>query len=357
MDTLTHALSGALFARAITPAKLRPSDPPIWQRMTLCAVAAAFPDSDIVVNFFSSYYYLLHHRGATHSILLLPLWALFLAGLAALCFRRPEGWRTYAGISALGIAAHIVGDLITSYGTIIFAPLSNERFAWGTTFIIDLWFTGIILAGLIGGWIWKVSRAPAVAASVLLIAYVGAQAVWRSQAIEFGEQYARAQGINAAQVTVQPGAVLPLNWMVMVEKNGDYRYAFVNLKRADIATDPGPEGGFIARLDASFNPLSDAIWNRASLLGASTEDAPLVREAWMSPEMDFFRWFAQYPALLRVERDNPDNNLAAECVWFHDLRFTRPGNTFNPFRFGLCREKGREWTRYRANGDTGRERF
>ena len=352
MDTLTHALSGALFARAIAPAKIKREDPPIWQRMTLCAVAAAFPDSDVVVSFFSSYSYLLHHRGATHSVLLLPLWAMLLAGMAVLCFRRQEAWRTYAGIAFLGIAAHIVGDLITSYGTMIFAPLSDARFALGTTFIIDLWFSGIILAGLAAGWYWRGSRRPAVIASLLLLSYVGLQAAWRGQAIDFGRQYAQTMQIEDARVSVQPSAVSPLNWMVMVEKNGDYRYAFVNLQRREIAADPGADGGFFAKLSAPFNPLSAAIWNRASRTGAPNEDASLVGEAWMSTELSFFRWFAQYPSLLRVEHGNP-----FECVWFQDLRFTRPGISFNPFRFGVCRVRGGEWTRYRMSGDSDRDIF
>ena len=352
MDTLTHALSGALLARATAPAAPRPEDPPLWQRVSLCTLAAALPDSDVVISVFSSFAYLLHHRGVTHSFLVMPLWALLLGGLAALCFRRRGAWRTYAGVAALGIVAHILGDLITSYGTLVFAPISNERFAWGTTFIIDLWFSGIILAGLAASLYWRASRRPALIACLALVSYVGLQAVWRSQAIEFGEKYAREKGIAGALVSVQPGTVSPLNWMVMVEKNGDYRYAFVNLKRQEIATDPGPEGGFFARLDAPFNPLSAPIWIKASLLGSLPEEASLAREAWMSREMEFFRWFAQYPSLLRVEPGNPH-----ECVWFQDLRFVRPGTSFNPFRFGLCREPGGDWQRYRLSGESARERF
>ena len=327
-------------------------EPPLWQRVSLCAAAAAFPDSDVLVSAFSSFAYLLHHRGVTHSFLMMPLWALLLAGLAALCFRRQSAWRTYAGVAALGVVAHILGDLITNYGTMIYAPFSDERIAWGTTFIIDLWFSGIILAGLAASLYWKGSRRPAVISALALFSYVGLQAVWRSQAIDFGEQYARDKGISDARVTAQPGAVSPLNWMVMVQKNGDYRYAFVNLKRQEIAVDPGPEGGFLAQLDAPFNPLSAPIWFNASLLSSHPEDAGLVREAWNSREMAFFRWFAQYPSLLRVERGNPQ-----ECVWFQDLRFVRPGTSFNPFRFGLCRAPGGNWQRYRMSGDSAREQF
>ena len=352
MDTLTHALSGALLARAAAPAMSRPGDPPLWQRVSLCTVAAAFPDSDVVIGLHSSFAYLLHHRGVTHSLLMMPLWALLLAGIAALCFRSQSAWRTYAGVAALGIVAHILGDLITNYGTMIYAPFSDLRIAWGTTFIIDLWFSGIILAGLAASLYWRGSPRPAIIACLALFSYVGLQAVWRSQAIDFGERYAREKGISEARVTAQPGAVSPLNWMVMVEESGDYRYAFVNLKRQEIATDPGPEGGFFAKLDAPFNPLWAPIWNRASLLGSVPEDAALARAAWMSREMDFFRWFAQYPSLLRVERGN-----STECVWFQDLRFVRPGSSFNPFRFGLCRAPGGDWQRYRLSGEAERERF
>jgi inner membrane protein len=352
LDTLTHALSGALLARAIAPATRQPEAPPNWQRITLCAVAAAFPDSDIIVNLFSPYHYLIHHRGATHSLLLWPLWALLLAGLAAWAFRRPNAWRTYAGVAALGILAHIAGDLITSYGTMIWTPFSDARVAWGTTFIIDLWFSGIILAGLFASIAWKQSRVPAVMACIALLGYLGLQAHWRAQAIDVGEQHAREAGISGATVTVQPGPVLPTNWMVVVEKEGHYQHAYVNLTRREILAEPGPEGAFIARLNAPFNPRDLAIWHKSALYGMGSDDEPFAREAWARPEFQFFHWFAQYPVLLRVERE-----AGSRCAWFQDQRFVREGSAFNPFRFGMCQDAKGTWTRHRMVGDKGREAF
>ena len=352
MDTLTHALSGALLGRATAPTVARPEDPPHWQRISLCAVAAAFPDSDFFVSFFSPFAYLLHHRGATHSLLLMPLWAVLLAFLAAWCFRQPRAWRAYVGVSALGIVAHIAGDLITNYGTMILAPFSDRRFAWGTTFIIDLRFSGIIIAGLLASLLWKRSRLPAIVASLVLVSYVCLQAVWQSQAVEFGERYAREKALPHVKVTAQPGAVSPLNWMVVVENQGSYRYAFVNLMRKEIIDDPGPDGGFFARLDAPYHPPGAAIWHKAALLGSVPEDAGLAREVWMNREMGFFRWFAQYPSLISVERDKD-----SECAWFQDLRFVRPGTQINPFRFGLCRNGQGAWQRLRLGSDGERLTF
>jgi inner membrane protein len=168
MDTLTHALSGALLARA-TAADGLPR-PLLWRRVAAGFVAAAAPDIDFVFAFAGPVEYLLAHRGVTHSVLLLPLWAFALAWLLAALLRHRGGWRALYGVAALGLAAHVAGDVITSFGTMVFAPLSDRRAALGTTFIIDLWFTGLIVAGLLGSLMLRRSRVPAAAACALLSA-------------------------------------------------------------------------------------------------------------------------------------------------------------------------------------------
>ena len=49
MDTLTHALSGALLGRATAPVN-DPNAIPLSRRVALGALAAAFPDIDVVVS-------------------------------------------------------------------------------------------------------------------------------------------------------------------------------------------------------------------------------------------------------------------------------------------------------------------
>src|SRR3990170_7446171 len=175
MDTLTHALSGALLARASASKDAPPRSIP--RRVAAGFFAAAAPDLDFVLAFVSPLVYLEQHRGPTHSVLLLPLWALVLSWILAKLLREPRGWRALYGISALALGAHIAGDLITSFGTLIFAPVSDARYAWGTTFIIDLWFTAIILAGLLASLGWRRPRIPAGAAGLVLVSYVGFQAL------------------------------------------------------------------------------------------------------------------------------------------------------------------------------------
>jgi inner membrane protein len=277
--------------------------------------------------------YLLTHRGVTHSLILLPAWALLYSWILAKVLREPDrggkaGWRALYGITALALAAHIAGDLITSFGTIILAPLSDWRAAIGTTFIIDLWFSGIIVAGLVFSLGFRKSRWPAVAASVALAGYVGLQYLQKQQALEFGAEYAKSLALRDAQVSVQPRPVSPFNWTVFVSDEEAHRFAHVNLvRKAPRRYQSGD--GFIARLNAPYLPLEQAVWVTRQRYG-ETESA-MIRDAWNSEALAFFRWFAALPAFDGMSE-------GSTCVWFTDLRFVTPGREGMPFRYRVCRE-------------------
>src|SRR5688572_28152551 len=108
MDTLTHALSGALLGRATSPQTQTAETLPVNRRMLIGFLAAASPDLDFVAAYLGQITYLNHHRGITHSLILLPLWSFLLAHLCAVAWRRDRSWRAYFGIIAIGIAAHIL---------------------------------------------------------------------------------------------------------------------------------------------------------------------------------------------------------------------------------------------------------
>jgi inner membrane protein len=351
MDTLTHALSGALLARATAPAP-SPGTLPLRRRVALGALAAAFPDSDVVTSLFSPLAYLYQHRGVTHSLLMLVVWAFLLAWLCSKLWpeknNEDRGWRAYFGVIALGIGIHIAGDWITSFGTMVFAPLSDFRAALSTTFIIDLWFSGIIIAGLLASWLWRHSRHarwPAVVGMVVLCGYVAFQYTLQQRAIAFGEQYAARAGLTGARVSALPRPVSPFNWMVMVEDGERYHYSLVSLSRREVPPPPAADAGFIARLGAPYLPLDRAAWVAAEKLGTA-QHAALAREVLAHPQFAFFRWFAAYPSFYRIDTGNP-----SICVWFQDLRFFTPGRATWPFRYGLCREQGGEWRPYELLGE------
>jgi inner membrane protein len=322
MDTLTHALSGALLARATAGKKVAPRSIP--RRIAAGFLACAAPDLDFVISFFGPIAYVAGHRGATHSLILLPLWALALSWVLAKLLREPGGWKAFYGITAMALGAHVAGDLITSYGTMLLAPFSDWRAGIGTTFIIDLWFSGIIVAGLLVSAFLFRTRIPAIAAFGVLVAYVGFQYVQREKALEFASRYAW----SGAKVDAHPRPVSPFNWTVFISDARRHEYAHINLVR-DEPRPYRPGDGFIARIDSPYMPLDKALW--VTRLRYGHHEIGASRDAWESQSLAFFRHFAAQPALDGVTENG-------KCVWFVDLRFLTPGREQMPFQFGACRE-------------------
>jgi len=268
---------------------------------------------------------------------LAPLWALALSWVLAKILREPvgkdgtAGWRALYGVTAMAIGLHIAGDLITSYGTVVLAPLSDWRAGIGTTFIIDLWFSGIIIAGLAFSIIFRSRKTPAIAALAVLVGYVGFQYLQRERALEFAQQYALRSGLAHARVTAQPRPVSPFNWTVYVSDEQAHRFAHINLVRIEPRR-YAPGDGFIARIDSPYLPLDQAIWVTRRRYGEV--DERFIEEAWRSEPLAFFRWFAELPAF-------DGESAGSKCAWFVDLRFDTPGRPFTPFRYGACREAPR----------------
>lgn len=356
MDTLTHALSGALLARVlVAPAHARATLPQRWfgpplsaaQAVMVGAAAATFPDIDFVLTWVSELAYLRGHRGVTHSLLLLPAWSVLLGFIFARLFRRTELWKRASWIAAAGIGSHIAGDWITQFGTMLLAPLSDARFGLGSTFIIDLVLSGIIVAGLLGSLLRPSSRVPAVVALALLPVWIGVSLVGRGEALRFAREFAQREGIAALTIDAAPRPASPFNWTAVIFDGQQYRYAHINTRRS-VPLVAGPDDNFIRRFSAPYQPLDRAQWQTAMTVPAGPDEA-LARTAWSRPEFEFFRWFALFPAFERIDR-----GADGECVWFKDLRFLTPGRTEIPFRYGMCRQTDGAWRPFRLEGEADR---
>ncbi len=351
MDTLTHALSGALAARATEPKQTRPDQLPRRTRLWVGFWAAAFPDSDFILNFIDPLTYLTTHRGITHSVVMLPLWALGLAWACVFVTRRKYSWRAFVGVTALGIGAHIAGDVITAFGTMILAPFSDWRAQIPTTFIIDPWFTAILVAGLAGGVVWRATRAPAVIGLAVLAAYVGFQGMLYLRAVDLGEVYVRTQRLEDTSVEAIPQPFSPFHWMIVIVQKDQYRLAYVSLLRERAPETPPPDAFWLRRVAASYRPAADAAWMRVPRYGDNPMEAALAEQVWHAQSFARYRRFALFPAVYRVDRQGQKT-----CVWFNDLRFALIGRDM-PFRYGACRPgAGEVWKVYRLlNDDNGRE--
>src|SRR2546423_3773126 len=164
MDTITHGIAGALIGKALFRGQDMFSRRPLsrgriitWSLM----LGAIFPDSDVVRDIFSRNDLLVitWHRSITHSLVCLPIFALALAGLTHALVRwrkwdSPSFW-PLTGIYAVGILSHILLDLVTSFGTMIWSPLNWSRPAWDLIFIVDFTFTAILLVPQLLAWVHR----------------------------------------------------------------------------------------------------------------------------------------------------------------------------------------------------------
>jgi len=136
MDTITHGIAGALIGKALCSGDEMFSPAPMGRaRITTWALmlGAVFPDSDTLRDMLSKNELLMitWHRSITHSLLLLPVWALLLAGLTRWAAQRLKweapSYAALTGIYAIGIFSHILLDLVTTFGTMVWSPLAWSR--------------------------------------------------------------------------------------------------------------------------------------------------------------------------------------------------------------------------------------
>lgn len=164
MDTITHGIAGALLGKAA----FRGDDMLARRAMSrgriitwALMIGAIFPDCDVFRDIFSKddLLILTWHRSITHSLLCMPFFALALAGLTRWLARRcnweAPSFAVLTGIYAIGILSHILLDLATSFGTMIWSPWKWSRPAWDILFIIDFTFSAILLVPQFLAWVYS----------------------------------------------------------------------------------------------------------------------------------------------------------------------------------------------------------
>jgi membrane-bound metal-dependent hydrolase YbcI (DUF457 family) len=155
MDPVTHGITGALLGKGYF------SDRNGRVAILAATLGAVFPDIDTVADAISRdpLAIIKYHRGITHSFVELPFFAAILAWLTRWAARRLKIDTPSFGVLTLiygvGIASHILLDGMTSFGTRMLTPISQQRVAWDLLFIIDLAFTSIVLLPQIIAWIYS----------------------------------------------------------------------------------------------------------------------------------------------------------------------------------------------------------
>ncbi|HZG74039.1 MAG TPA: metal-dependent hydrolase [Chondromyces sp.] len=146
MDTITHTLFGAgLYGVA----DKRQMDKKTKLALLSSAIAASqIPDIDVISQLWDTNgMYQMWHRGITHSLFLVPVWAAFISFLTFAIWRIP--FFRFFKLNLLAVFIHDTSDAFNAWGTGYLEPFSNIRLTFGTIPIIDFVIWLCFLSGFL----------------------------------------------------------------------------------------------------------------------------------------------------------------------------------------------------------------
>jgi inner membrane protein len=233
MDNLTHTLTGLALARA----GLNRFSP---QATLLLILAANIPDIDIVTLGGGQLSYLEHHRGYTHSLLLLPVMAALSVAITAAICRHKLPWVTAWALAAAGVASHLLLDWTNSYGVRLLLPFSARWYFLDLNSLTDFVILGVLILAavwplfgrLVGSEIGErrrrfAGRGVAIFALAFFASYDGARAILHARA--GGQLEARLyDGVPPVRAAALPEALNPFLWRGIVETANSYLLLPVN---------------------------------------------------------------------------------------------------------------------------------
>jgi membrane-bound metal-dependent hydrolase YbcI (DUF457 family) len=145
MEPVTHALTSLALSRAGLNKLSRAATP-------ILLVSGLAADVDWVTRFGTAATFLSGHRTATHSIVgTAALAAVIAVGAWLLGKKYPKfavSIFVALGIAAIGASAHLLLDLLNSYGVKPLWPFSAKWYAWDVADSIDSWILFLLIAGL-----------------------------------------------------------------------------------------------------------------------------------------------------------------------------------------------------------------
>lgn len=295
MDSLTHLFVGGAIAAAIAP--------PQHRRAALLAGAAlnSLPDLDVLPLLLSDdpVVRMTWHRGATHSLLVLPFvaWALW-TWFKQRGGRVAEAPRRWFWVFMVTLLAHPLLDAFTVYGTQLLWPLPLPPAMWSSLFIIDPALTLPLLLACVVAWFARerplAQRALSCGLAVA-VAYLGWSLLAKTMIEREAQRSLAMIGLEDAPRFSVPMPFNTLLWRVVaITPDG-----FVEGERS-LASDRGPMQFRAYRSDVpalqavrGFPAVARLLWFNHHFVKAETRDGELVlSDLRMGAEPDYSFRFA-----------------------------------------------------------------
>lgn len=318
MDPLTHVTAGVICSQLVT-------SPSRWWAALAGALFAVLPDIDYFFIFWDRLAFIRYHRGFTHSLVALPLFAL--AG--ALVGRLLGGPRWFKPLFMLGLmvlASHLLLDLATSYGTQILSPFSRRRFTLDWVFIIDPYLTALLLVGALSALAFHL-WGPRLGAWFLgtALVYMLVCGFYHHQALTLARQVLQVPNPQEQTVAALPQPFSCRRWQLINARPAEIRQAFVQLPWAaglggklavrQVENVMVPRGQYCLTPDVSYQDpghLTIQTWTPVAAATAYPREAEKILAGYLE--------FARFPLLCRARSQEGEQVLE----WL-DLRFSIPG--------------------------------
>ncbi|WP_342665000.1 metal-dependent hydrolase [Shimazuella kribbensis] len=139
MDTITHTLFGLGIYNGMNKEEM--SRKTKYALLFTTIGASQIPDIDVISQLWDTAgQYQMWHRGITHSIFLVPIWALLFSLINRFIFGIKGMLSFFAAL--ISVFIHNTSDLFNAWGTGYLEPFSSVRITLGTIPIVDfvIWF-------------------------------------------------------------------------------------------------------------------------------------------------------------------------------------------------------------------------
>jgi inner membrane protein len=246
MDSLTQAVLGAAVAIAVLPAA-RAKRAAVYG-----AVLGTLPDLDALIHFSNPVDSFVYHRSATHSLILLSLFAPMLWWLLRR-FDKALQSHSVRWLLAfwLTLITHPLLDWFTNYGTQLFWPIVDTPFALSSVFIIDPIYTLPLAIASVLAWRSRAIVTRVRARRFCMIALVFSQVYlgwtliaqhWIRQRVMAAESV-HTNHLKASDVAVYAAPFTSLLYRVLIKEQGaqssldSYRESYVSVF-ADLRSAP-----------------------------------------------------------------------------------------------------------------------
>lgn len=214
MDLLTQGLLGA----AVAQSGSKQSETKIATLIGF--LAGLLADADVLIySAKDALYTIEYHRHFTHALIFIPVGALIASLLLWPLMKKHLVFGRLFFYCLLGYLLSGVLDALTSFGTYLYWPFSNERVAWNIISIIDPVFSFILLASILIG--LKVKKTIVVRGGLLAcVCYLLLSAWQLDRAETYMIQLAQQRGHAVEDLVVKPSLGNNFLWRSTYMFNG-----------------------------------------------------------------------------------------------------------------------------------------